>query len=124
MLVDTSVWVDHLRRGNARLARHLQNGEVESHPFIIGELACGNLKRRDEIMTLLDALPRVVEADHGEVLFLIESKRLSGRGLGWVDAHLLASAVLDGTSLWTLDKRLAEQARKLGVLFRPTTASG
>ena len=117
MLVDTSVWIDHLRRGNGRLASYLESGEVELHPFIIGELACGNLKRRDEILSLLSALPRVVEADHGEVLTLVDSERLSGCGLGWVDVHLLASAVLSGTTFWTLDKRLAEQANKLAVLF-------
>ena len=68
MLVDTAVWIDHLRRGNARLATYLEKGEVETHPFIVGELACGNLKRRDEILSLLRSLPRVVEADHDEVL--------------------------------------------------------
>ena len=121
MLVDTSVWIDHLRRGNSRLASCLENGEVESHPFIVGELACGTLKRRDEILSLLRSLPRVVEADHDEVLTLVDAERLSGRGLGWIDVHLLASAVLSGTTLWTLDKRLAGQAKKLAVLFEPTS---
>ena len=76
-----------------------------------------NLKRRDEILSLLSSLPRVVEADHDEVLTLVDAERLSGRGLGWVDVHLLASAVLSGTTLWTLDKRLAGQAKKLAVFF-------
>jgi len=119
VLVDTSVWIDHLRRGNRRLAKHLDAGEVESHPFILGELACGSLKRRKEILTLLSSLPRVIEADHDEVLALVESERLSGRGLGWVDVHLLASTLLSGTTLWTLDKRLAGQAKILAVLFEP-----
>ena len=121
MLVDTSVWIDHLRRGNARLATYLESGEVESHPLIVGELACGNLKRREEILSLLDSLPRVEEADHVEVLSLVDSEGLNGNGLGWVDMHLLASALLGGTGLWTLDKRLAEQARKLAVLFEATS---
>lgn len=120
MLVDTSVWIDHLRKGNARLASRLENGEVECHPFVIGELACGNLGRRNEILSLMESLPRVVEAEDGEAMSLVESSQLSGRGLGWMDVHLLASALLQGTTLWTLDKRLAEQARRLRVLFAPT----
>ena len=110
-----------MRRGNARLASALESGEVETHPFVIGELACGNLQRRDEVLSLLNALPVVDEAEHDEVLALIQSRRLGGRGLGWVDAHLLASALLSGTLLWTLDKRLAGQAKRLGVLFRRTS---
>ena len=121
MLVDTSVWVDHLRRGNARLVSRLNDGEVESHALVIGELACGNLRRRKEVLALLRSLPHVIEAEHDEVLALIESKKLHGLGLGWVDVHLLASAMLGHTGLWTLDKRLAEQARQLGVQFVPAT---
>jgi hypothetical protein len=117
MLVDTSVWVDHLRRGNARLESCLENGEVECHPFVIGELACGNLRNRAEVLQLLAALPRVLAADHEEVLAFVESKRLMGRGLGWVDAHLLVSALLSRTSLWTLDKRLAAEASALQIGF-------
>lgn len=120
MLVDTSVWIDHLRRGNRHLARCLERGEVESHPFVVGELACGRLERREEILSLLVALPRVEDADHSEVLALVDSEGLSGQGLGWVDVHLLASTVLSGTTLWSLDKRLAGQARKLAVLFEPS----
>jgi predicted nucleic acid-binding protein len=123
VLVDTSVWIDHLRRGNAALASLLENGEVESHPFVIGEIACGNLKRRGEILSLMDSLPKAVEADHDEVLALVESRKLAGCGLGWIDVHLLASALLGHTVLWTLDKRLSEQARRLKVLFDPVTQS-
>ena len=120
MLVDTSVWVDHLRRGNSRLASRLERGEVESHPFVLGELACGNLKRRAEILSLMSALPQTVHADHDEVISLIESSRLVGLGLGWVDMHLLASTLLTGTTLWTLDKRLGAQAQRLSALFEPS----
>lgn len=120
MLVDSSVWIDHLRRGNKLLALRLENGEVETHPCVVGELACGNLQRREAILSLLTCLPAVTEAEHAEVLSLVESKRLAGRGLGWVDAHLLASAMLGRTTLWTLDKRLAGEARRLGVLFDAT----
>jgi predicted nucleic acid-binding protein len=116
-LVDTSVWVDHLRRGNARLRSCLDGGEVECHPFVIGELACGTLKNRAELLELLSALPRVLEAEHDEALAFIESRRLMGRGLGWVDTHLLVSALVTRTSLWTLDKRLAAEARALRIGF-------
>jgi hypothetical protein len=117
VLVDTSVWVDHLRRGNRRLASSLERGEVECHRFVIGELACGFLARRSELLSLIGALPGVIEADHLEVLGFIESRRLMGRGLGLIDVHLLASALLSGTSLWTLDKRLAARARELGIEY-------
>ena len=119
MLADTSVWIDHLRRGNAHLASLLESGEIESHPFVIGELACGNLRRREEILSLIGSLPKAVEAEHDEVLALIESRGLVGSGLGWIDMHLLASALLGRRALWTLDKRLAENARRLKVLFEP-----
>lgn len=115
MLVDTSVWVDHLRRGNARLANLLEAGQVECHPFVIGELSCGTLERRAEVLGLLSALPRVVEARHQEVLTLVERRNLAGSGMGWVDAHLLCSALLAKTRLWTLDRRLALQAQRLGA---------
>ena len=117
MLVDTSVWVDHLRRGNERLRSCLENGEVECHPFVIGELACGNLRNRKALFELLAALPRVLEADHEEVLAFVETKCIMGRGLGWVGTHLLASARLSRTQLWTLDRRLASEARELGIVF-------
>jgi predicted nucleic acid-binding protein len=106
ILVDTSVWIDHLRNGNSRLEDLLVDGKVLCHPFVIGELACGNLAKREEILSLLTALPRAGMADNEEVLHLLESRRLYGRGLGWVDVHLLASALLTECGLWTFDKSL------------------
>ena len=115
MLVDTAVWVDHLARGNARLAVLLEEGAVETHPFVIGELALGNLRWREATLAPLQALPAVPLAEHGEVLGLIYRHGLAGAGIGWVDAHLLASALLGGTRIWTLDRPLAAVAARLGL---------
>jgi predicted nucleic acid-binding protein len=114
-LVDTSVWIDHLRQGNARLSEELEHGEVTTHPFVIGELACGNLRNRNEIISRLVDLPKAPFAEHLEVMGFVDAHRLMGRGLGWVDVHLLASAALAGSSLWTLDRRLAAAAEKVGL---------
>ena len=119
ILVDTSVWVEHLRRGLPALAEVLDQGLVLVHPFVVGELACGNLENRREILDLLAALPVAVGATDDEVLHLLEERRLMGRGIGWVDAHLLASALLSEAPLWTRDRRLAEAALHLGIEFRP-----
>jgi len=121
MLVDTSVWVDHLHRGNANLASALEAGEVWCHSFVQGELACGKLVNRREILDLLAALPQAPEATHAEALGLVEARELMGAGLGWVDVHLLASALLAGVSLWTLDRPLARAAAQLGL--RPSARS-
>ena len=112
-LVDTSVWVDHLRNGNDALAELLLRDEVACHPMVIGELACGNLKRRKEILALLQALPTVECVSDDELLFFIGQHRLSGLGLGLVDVHLLASCAISHTSLWTLDSRLQRAADEL-----------
>ncbi len=112
-LVDTSVWVDHLRARNPRLSSFLRDGQVICHPFVVGELACGNLRNRQEVLGLLAALPEATIAEHREVLQLVESGRLFGRGLGWVDAHLLASALLAGSAFWTLDRPLRKAAAAL-----------
>ncbi len=117
VLVDTSVWVDHFRHGNGRLAALLESGEVASHPFIIGELACGNLPERADTLDSLRDLPQAGLAGQDEALRLIESRRLMGTGLGFVDVHLLAAALLDGIPLWTLDLPLMKAAAKLGVGF-------
>ena len=113
MLVDTSVWVDHLRRRNATLVALLEQTQVWTHAFVVGELACGNLGQRDKVLTALAALPHAPMASHDEVLALLETHRLMGRGLGWVDVHLLASAKLAKVPFWTLDKRLAAVATAL-----------
>ena len=115
MLVDTSVWIDHLRRGHPALAAQLEDGAVWTHPFVVGELACGNLHRRAEILSLLAALPAVPVAAHDEVLAFVEHRRLTGRGLGWIDMHLLASATLASVPLWTSDRRLFAVAQELGI---------
>ena len=115
ILADTSVWIDHFRLGNKRLHSLLDTGDIVCHPFVVGELACGNLVNREEILTLLKVLPAAVEAKNEEVLALIERHRLDGTGLGWVDVHLLASAKLTKCSLWTLDRSLNRIARRLEV---------
>ena len=112
ILVDTSVWVEHLRHGLPRLATHLQEGEVLIHPWVIGELACGNLRNRSQVLDLLQGLPAATVASDAEVLLLIERDRLMGRGIGYVDAHLLASARLSHCWLWTQDRRLAAVAQE------------
>ena len=115
ILADTSVWVDHLRRGNSRLGDLLEDEQVATHSFVIGELACGNLRKREQILGLLSQLPRVGLVTHDEVLELVERRRLMGRGIGWVDAHLLAASLLENVSLWTLDRSLAAAAQRVGV---------
>jgi predicted nucleic acid-binding protein len=118
ILVDTSIWVSHFRSGDDRLRELLEEAKVISHPYIIGELACGNLDNRREILSLLQTLPAAVLAAHDEVLLLIEEQRLAGLGLGYVDVHLLASARLSGAPLWTNDKRLKAAASRLRVCFK------
>ena len=115
ILVDTSVWVDHLRKGDARLKALLETGQVLIHSFVIGELALGNLRQRDAILQPLQDLPQAVSADAGEVLGFIERNALFGLGIGYVDAQLLASARLSAAHLWTHDKRLNQVAIRLGL---------
>jgi predicted nucleic acid-binding protein len=118
VLVDTSVWVSHFRMGEPGLRALLEEGKVACHPFIIGELACGNLVNRTEILNLLQALPQALIASHEEVMRFVEIHRLMGIGLGYIDVHLLASARLTFAPLWTMDARLREAAEKLGIAFR------
>ena len=115
VLVDTSIWIDHLRKDRSDLRASLEAGEVVCHPFVVGELACGTIQKRDEVLSLLAALAHVTVADHAEVMQLLEAHQLMAKGLGWIDAHLLASAQLDGETLWTLDGPLKRAARIVGV---------
>ncbi len=116
VLVDTSVWIRHLREGDTTLQRFLNDGKVVSHPFVVGELACGTMKNREEILSLLLALPMSPRLEDDEILTFIDSHGLMGNGLGLVDVHLLASTRLSGLSLWTRDKKLAVAASKLNLL--------
>ncbi|MGH2668700.1 MAG: type II toxin-antitoxin system VapC family toxin [bacterium] len=115
VLADTSVWLDHWRRRNPRLATLLLEGRIVVHPFVLGEIALGTVTPRAEVLQRLSKLEAPRVAQHGEVMALIDRTPLWGRGIGWVDAHLLASALLDRLRLWTLDSRLALVARDLGV---------
>ena len=117
ILVDTSVWVSYLRAGNSKFEQLLNDGEAACHPFIIGELACGNIKNRTEILSLLCALPKVNLLDNEEVLLFIEKNNLMGKGLGLIDIHLLASAILSEAGLWTLDIKLKHEARMSGIAY-------
>jgi predicted nucleic acid-binding protein len=120
VLADASVWIQHFRHGEPRLADRLSQGLVLMHPFVAGELECGNLKNRAAVLSDLHALPLAVVASDAEVSRFIEDRRLWGRGLGWVDVHLLASSVLSQCEFWTLDKRLAQVAKELGLSPTPT----
>jgi hypothetical protein len=119
ILVDTSVWVEHLRSGNATLAAELEAGRVLAHPLVIGELACGTLRNRREVLDLLGRLPSVPTAAHTEALDFLERRALMGRGIGFIDVHLLASAALAAPArLWTRDRRLAAIAIELNLAYR------
>jgi predicted nucleic acid-binding protein len=121
ILADTSVWVDHLRSGEAELGEALEANDVVIHPFIVGELACGNLRNRREVLYLLGKLPALPLATHDEAVDFIEHRKLMKRGIGYVDVHLLASVVLmPYTRLWTRDRRLADIAAELGVRHTTT----
>lgn len=120
ILVDTSVWVDHLREGNATLVRLLERGEALAHPFVIGEIALGNLRQRDLVLRMLSRLPGALVATDAEALRFIDRRALYGRGVGYVDVHLLAAVSLtDRALLWTYDKRLHEIAVSLGFAAAP-----
>ena len=120
ILVDTSIWIDHLQSGNEGLVALLNSSQVSMHPFALGELACGNLRQRTEILALLKDLPQATVAQDEEVLFFIEQHKLMGKGIGYVDVHLLAASLLNShTRLWTRDKRLGVLAAKLNIEYSP-----
>ena len=118
VLVDTSIWVAHLRSGSRQLEKLLMDAEVMSHPYIIGELACGNLKNRNEIISLLQSLPMAPTIEFNEFLFFMDRNNLMGKGIGFVDVQLLASAQLAGVPLWTADKKLKSSADQLELSFK------
>ena len=118
ILVDTSIWVDHLKKGNRHFEKLLFDAQVVCHPFVIGELACGNIKNRSEILALLQALPVVPTIDHDEYLYFIDQNSLYGSGIGFVDIHLLASARLLNIPIWTGDKKLRGVAVSLKISYR------
>jgi predicted nucleic acid-binding protein len=118
VLVDTSIWVTHLRQGSAHLEQLLLDGRVACHPFVVGELACGNIKNRQEFLILLQSLPIAPSVTLDELLHFIEQKRVMGIGIGLVDAHLLASAQLSEIPLWTSDKVLRSVATQLNLAYR------
>lgn len=120
ILVDTTVWVDHLRHGDAALAALLSDGRVLAHPFVIGEIALGQLRQRKLVIDSLQDLPQAPLASHAEVMTFIANGELQGLGIGYVDAHLLtATRLAPGSSLWTRDKRLLAVAARLRLDFSP-----
>ena len=119
ILADTSVWIDHFREGLPELGEHLRRRDVLIHPFVVGELACGNFLNREATLQLLEQLHSVTVADHDEVMTFIRAQRLYGRGVGYVDIHLLAAAALDRCQFWTLDKRLNSVAASIGIAANP-----
>lgn len=121
ILVDSSIWIDYLRSGDIILARLLEESSVLTHPFILGELALGNLRQRGQILDDLMALPEILPATDDEVMHFINTNRLYGKGIGYIDAHLLASVRLaPGSRIWTRDKRLDALAREMNIAHSQT----
>lgn len=118
VLVDTSVWIEFFRKGHPRLEELLNNANVAIHPFIIGELACGNIKNREEILNLLQTLDSSPEISLQELLHFIEINKLQGKGIGFIDVHILASSLLADFMLWTNDKKLHSIARRMGIAYQ------
>jgi len=119
ILVDTSVWIDHFRSSNRVLGGLLDDGQVLVHPFVVGEIACGNLQNRRKIVALMQALPMAPKASDREIILFIEQRDLMGRGVGLIDMHLLASCLMEPCPLWTADRRLKTVAEELETAFKP-----
>ena len=115
ILADSSLWIDHLRRGNALLVNALREGSIVVHPFVIGELACGTLRRRSDLLEDLGRMPQIAAAEHEEVMALVEGRQLAGTGIGWTDAHLMAAALIARVALWTLDRALGDAWKRIGA---------
>lgn len=118
VLVDTSIWIDYFRNGHIQLVELLNNTEVAIHPFIIGELACGTFRNREEILSLLQTLDSSPELSLQELLGFIEMNKLQGKGVGFIDVHLLASSLLSDFKLWTIDKKLHTIAHTMGIAYQ------
>ena len=116
-LVDTSVWIDHLRQGNQRLVELVDADEVLAHPWVIGELALGSFHDRAAFLAMLGYLPRLAPQSDAAVLAFIEARKLAARGIGWVDAGLLAASVARPCRIFTFDRKLGELAEELGLRF-------
>ena len=120
ILADTSIWIDHLRGGDAVMTEQLERGSIAMHPFVLGEIALGSLKSRAELLQLLEAMPRTLVASDAEVMHMLDERALFERGLGWVDVHLLAATLLTpGLRLWTRDQRLHAVAEEIGLASSP-----
>ena len=122
VLADTSIWIDHFRNSNDQLAELLHDGEVFCHPLIIGELACGNIKNRKEILSDLQALPQSAVIEHDEIMIFIDKNQIMGKGLGYVDMAILASALVTMIPLWTFDQKLSAIAKKMNINYQRRTA--
>ena len=120
ILADTSIWIDHLRGGDAVMTEQLERGSIAMHPVVLGEIALGSLKSRAELLQLLEAMPRTLVASDAEVMHMLDERALFERGLGWVDVHLLAATLLTpGLRLWTRDRRLHAVAEEIGLASSP-----
>jgi predicted nucleic acid-binding protein len=117
ILVDTSVWIDHFRRNLPPLVTALEQGAVMVHPFVVGELAIGHLKHRDETIALLNELPALPVSDHPLVLEFVSRHELAATGIGWIDVHLLSASSAGGVPLWTHDRALRRHAARLALLY-------